>query len=266
MKASVHETLTTIAIDHCGDTLSNAMQTFSKEILRGVVAEDNATPERAFNWHFYRSNEKIPLKCCFFCKTTSKDIFYKRIKKMDEYEKDDKRRYKNLGRILHHIQDMSTPSHVIPIYHGLWIKDHFETFMEKQSNTDSLGKNVVCNMQKKDFKSLYKDAAEATLDYIKNAEYEVNEVDSNGDKTILHLDVFWQDHHQNENPKLKGFGTYGPLHNCFLSTALDNAHCPSIISHKLLLQIHTYICNKAIQDTCDALFYATALDNDLKDF
>jgi len=273
MKACVHKTLTAIAIKRCGEKLSEAMHDFANEILRGVVDEDAITPKRMLNWHFYRSNEEIETKCYMIFNPTSEDIFHKRIKKMNKYGKDDKRRYNNLGRILHHIQDMSTPSHVIPIYHGptlslkdkLNIKDYFEEFMVKQTNTDTLGEKVILGNSQKDFNALYKDAAEATLEYIKTATFELKDVESDGRKKILRLNEFWQNYEQNENPKLKGFGSYGALHSYFLSTTPDFCNCPSNIADGELLKIHTYICNKAIQDTCDALFYASSLDDVLKD-
>ena len=137
--------------------------------------------------------------------------------------------------------------------------------MSKQANADALGEKVVTGNSQKDFNALYEDAAEATLDYIGNTTFELKDVESDGCKKTLYLNEFWQNHKQNENPKLKGFGSYGPLHGCFLSTATDFCNCPSKIAKGELLKIHTYICNKAIQDTCDALFYAAALDDGLKD-
>jgi len=260
MKACVHKTLTKIALQRCGDKLPKTMHKFSDEILRGVEDEDDARPERALNWHFYRSNRKIKTKEYLFCKPTSENIFAKRIKEMNKYGKDDKRRYNNLGRIIHHIQDMSTPSHVIPIFHGGKTRDYFEEFMSKQANADALGEKVVRGNSQKNFTTLYKDSAVATLEYIRNTTFELKEVKTDGQKQTLYLNEFWQNHHQNEDPKFKGFGSYGPLHGCFLSTATDFCNCPSKIAKGELLKIHTYICNKAIQDTCDALFYAAALD------
>ena len=137
--------------------------------------------------------------------------------------------------------------------------------MVKQTNADSLGEGVVTGNSQKDFNALYEDAAEATLDYIGNTTFELKEVKTNGQKQTLYLNEFWQDHHQHEDPKLKGFGSYGPLHEYFVSTATDFCNYPTKIAHGELLKIHTYICNKAIQDTCDALFYAAALDDGLKD-
>lgn len=265
MKACVHKTLTEIALQCCKDKLPKTIYKFSNEILRGVEEEDDPSLQRKRNWHFYRSNKRIKTREYLFFKPTSEDIFSKRIKDMKKHKKDDKRRYNNLGRIIHHIQDMSTPSHVIPIFHGGNIRDYFEEFMSKQTNTDTLEEKVVLGNSQKDFNVLYKDAAKATLDYIRNTTFKLKEVESNGRKKTLFLNEFWQNYEQNENPKLKGFGSYGPLHGCFLSTSPDFCNCPSKIADGELLKIHTNICNKAIQDTCDALFYAASLDNDLKD-
>ncbi len=271
MKACVHKMLTAIALQRCGDKLSKTISKFASEILRGVEDEDDIRPERMLNWHFYRSNEKIKGKKLI--KYTSEDIFAKRITNMKKHKKDDKKRYNNLGRILHHIQDMSTPAHVIPIYHGpsfslkdkFNIRDYFEEFMSKQTNADTLGETVVLGKSQKDFITLYEDAAKATLKYIQNTTFKLKPVKTDEHKQKLFLNEFWQNCEQNENPKLKGFGSYGPLHGCFLSTATDFCNCPSKIAKGELLKIHTYICNKAIQDTCDALFYAAALDDGLKD-
>ena len=103
MKACVHKTLTAIALQRCEEKLSKTIYKFANEILRGVIDEDATTltkPERMFNWHFYRSNDEIATRCYMIFKPTSKDIFLKRIKKMNKYGKDDKRRYNYLGRIL----------------------------------------------------------------------------------------------------------------------------------------------------------------------
>ena len=48
-----------------------------------------------------------------------------------------------VGRILHHVQDMSTPSHVVPVYHGLVVKDRFETHLHQEYLNDDVMTSIM---------------------------------------------------------------------------------------------------------------------------
>ena len=97
-------------------------------------------------------------------------------------EKNSFKRYNKFGRILHHIQDMSTPSHVLPIYHGpkfpLYvslkkIEDHFETFMYKNDDNITLEDVHIPSSDNNinSFFQIYDNAAHEMLEMLKNGFY-----------------------------------------------------------------------------------------------
>jgi hypothetical protein len=254
MKASVHQHLTRLAVDLCSDKLSEPMRRHAETIAKGTVFEDKPTLERILNWHFYRAPDStIPQRRYLFIKPTSEHELRKHIGLMRQYDTDNKERYEQLGRVLHHIQDMSTPSHVLAIYHDHKVEDHFETFVEQHKHTITTESvDFPDDDDLIDLEAIYHRAAEVTADYIDEGAVEVH-----FEETPLHLPLsdFWQSSKISENPKLKGFGTYGKLHTCFASDS-TNAH---VIDHDDLLAIQNDLCSLAIADTCRALLYADSL-------
>ncbi|QUE91514.1 hypothetical protein [Pseudomonas sp. SCA2728.1_7] len=89
----------------------------------GTDAEDSnllTLPLRATNWHFYNRNKK--LEPFWFANRSLDVIFSKRIEKLNELlaepDADPVAVYEQAGRVLHYIQDMSVPGHVVPAYHA----------------------------------------------------------------------------------------------------------------------------------------------------
>ena len=117
MKPTTHKKITKLALEFCKDKLSSKILEHSSNIIQGSDDEDTSNKiSRALNWHFYRTeNSKIPKRVKLLFKTTSEDILNKRINSMNGCDENSDKYYNYLGRIIHHIQDMSTPSHVMPI-------------------------------------------------------------------------------------------------------------------------------------------------------
>lgn len=259
MKPETHKTITRLAIEVCKNRISSNIYENSSYIIQGTEEEDTTELiKRAKNWHFYRANNsKIPqfyrkLKLKF--KTTSEDILEERIDEMSMVDKHSSEYYKKLGRILHHIQDMSTPSHVLPIYHGPKfplqltlgsIDDFFETFMV--NNDDKITFNDTCKNISIDginsYYDIYKHAAE---DMLKNI-LKVNEPIENRPYSL-----FWKHHTEQESDKIKSFGAYGECHNYFEKLPLNNSYS---IKAEYLLDIQEKITTHAIVNTCKALLY-----------
>lgn len=92
-------------------------------LAKGTDAEDSSPRtilQRATHWHFYNRNEKLePL---WLVQRNLDAIFNKRIKKLNELlvkpDADPVAVYEQAGRVLHYIQDMSVPGHVVPAYHA----------------------------------------------------------------------------------------------------------------------------------------------------
>lgn len=94
--------------------------------------------QRVANWHFYNRDGK--LRDSWFANRSLDVIFAKR---NDELEvllaaepRDPVKIYERAGRVLHYIQDMSVPAHVVPIYHVtlplLGGGDSFDAYQPKE--------------------------------------------------------------------------------------------------------------------------------------
>ena len=259
MKPKTHKRITKLALELCKDILSPKILEHSSVIIQGSDDEDTTEPlKRGTNWHFYRTKEsKIPKRVRLFFKTTSEDILNERIDAMMSCDKNSDMFYNYLGRIIHHIQDMSTPSHVIPIYHGpkvplklRWgmINDHFETFMEEND----------CRISIKDVDTQISiDGIEGYEDiYIKSADDMLNNIlKVDEDITDRHYSLFWKHHTEKEYSKIKGFGVYGECHNYFNRLPKNNEYG---ITEEELFNIQDIITTHAIVSTSKALLYANS--------
>jgi len=124
---SNHEAITQQAIyllnySYCLDFITPQE---AKMIIKGNVSEDaNALKglTRAINQHFYN-----PLKANKYWKRIySITVRFERIATRCFKRIDSKKYFKYVGEIIHHIQDATNPSHVVPVYHGPGLKDKFD--------------------------------------------------------------------------------------------------------------------------------------------
>ena len=249
MKPKTHKTITRCAFEYLDTKLSRKMLEHKEEIIQGSEDEDiKDLILRGTNWHFFRSNKKIPHVKYLFCKLTSEDIFLKRIQKMEqEYYI----RYNFAGRVLHHIQDMCTPSHVIPVYHGPkfpvylqkgMIEDNFENFIERHDHRISatLLESPPSIEGLASLEQLYKETAHTMLHNILQVE------------TNKPYDRFWRYHSDQEFDKIKGFGVYGEFEKYFKEGAIpiDDSVDISMLN---LLEIQDRVLKEAIIATCKGL-------------
>ncbi|WP_419174175.1 hypothetical protein [Desulfosediminicola sp.] len=192
---------------------------------------------RATNWHFAphnleRSTLQEPIWSFMEPLTfhiSSDYILRKRSEEMlHEICKQSKRDvFKLLGRVLHHIQDMSTPSHVVPVYHGPLIADSFETYLNKIYLADDMNINTIsANLQISPANltppadttvvDIYMEAGQKTLQFLKS-ENSSFQTERNGVRCNLPWSYFWADkstQHKNGYPTectIGGFGSFGPL-------------------------------------------------------
>ena len=199
-------------------------------VLKGTRYEDNITPSRALNWHFYPANETIvrekrDIFNLITLRPTSDWIVSKRQKKVIQLleEGTSPSLYRALGRVLHHIQDMNTPSHVIPIYHDHDTKDAFESYLvdhwleleRRLVDSEERFGQVMEERYSGDFVSLYNDAGRRLL---KNLEPDgaLFPVTINRDRISVSSIVFWLPYAgaptDNDVPlHIDGFGSFGPL-------------------------------------------------------
>lgn len=243
---------------------------------------------RATNWHFAphnleRSTLQKPIWSFMEPLTVhiSSDYILKKCNKEMQREirkKSPKDVANILGRVLHHIQDMSTPSHVVPVYHGPLLTDSFETYLNKEFLADELNLITISRSLPSSptdltpapgttVIDLYMEAAEKTLQFLKpeNSNFRV---DRNGVQCRLPWSYFWADkstHHKNGYPTecaVGGFGSFGPLGKHF--GTIGEFH---VGDDRLFIQKEVYdeLCTTLVRDMLvNSLRTLFLLESDLR--
>jgi hypothetical protein len=192
---------------------------FRKGILKGAEAEDRPWEiARIAHWHFYRSNDRIePFTPLLQMERDSKGIFLRRVAEMrrllEDPEAEERRVGEALGRVIHHLQDMGTPSHAVPIYHLL--DDRFEGCMVAMLRAGSIRADSDCPVEHVavDPEGIYRDMAEGTLEMIRTQRVRFRRTD--GKLEEFPWSVFWRGWEEKEDPKNHGFGTFGTAQALF---------------------------------------------------
>lgn len=220
----------TLYREHCQPTLSSEA---GGSTVTGVKAEDGLTPTRASNWHFYNRDGQVR-RAWWGAERNLDAVLRQRIreleKRLETREPDPSEIYKAAGRVLHYIQDMSVPAHVVPIYHGPGLKDRVDGY--PPSGGDALRKAVQeelgQNLQERGcewlrpgnpegsssdfFQNLLDSTAQTTL----RAIGQTNSPDAGSERWLK----FWG---SSRNPK--GFAEYGP---CSFEAGIDPETCGGV--------------------------------------
>lgn len=206
-------------------------------VQKGSEDPDN-TPfySRATNWHFYNRNldrDVVEKKVWSFQEPvvfhlSSDHILQERVEQLSREV--DKRSVRDccllVGRILHHIQDMSTPSHVVPVFHGPQVPDSFESYLNTSYLNDygtltassvNLPTLIPVFEKAREYGSvmnIYQSAAQETLEFLDSTSCPALE---NGIPRQLNWNCFWspqESTHPDALPSectFSGFGSFGPL-------------------------------------------------------
>lgn len=254
MHKSDHRHITRFAIDEFAKMCTPQFRAFLEEhgnhLVKGSGVEDNSlSRQRLKNWHFYKpekSENFKPFKFCFLgtIEPSSRPRYEELIRKFQQQHppSSPSRFFNTAGRILHHIQDMSTPSHVLPIFHSpvsFWKEypkrgDCFEDF-SKDVIKNHLGTDEVkepdgeVNSSFKGFMALYDFCAGETFKYLAGSDSKIIGKDSEGVATPITNAIFWEKLSADDAVKkglLPGWGDYGPHEKDFgspLSFKVDTA-------------------------------------------
>lgn len=281
MHAKDHMRLTSKAIEiYRQYSSSNAGERFHDYRRTMMVGskEADTTPvlTRLTNWHFYKADcalEPDSFDLSGLLPTvkfypTSEILLAKRICQLKKEAKKGLSRdfFELVGRVLHHIQDMSTPAHVVPVYHGPKIKDSFETFSAEhikhyvESVEISQGEfEAVASENSGDLMKVYDDAAEATLAALRDSGGRIP-ARLDGEETVIGWEAFWDGSGQAEHEitvfetiKFKGFGSYGPLGKHFAASAVDTPEGRYQIGLQVYKDFYLMILKKAVLDSLRAL-------------
>jgi|GEM_PF-1428036 len=260
------------------------------ELIQGTVNEDGFSIERATNWHFYRSGDDDQFLQPFegFFNITyhpsSRNVVGDHNTKFNAYiqahadgERIDSNDFFNLlGRVIHHIQDMNTPSHVVPVFHGpeffrdfKWEKDHYEEFSRKRLPDYLKPADDQSPFQleiespgslEQGFIDLYDRAAGRALDYLQS---DASKFDATigGKSAKASCELFWEPYDRQNDPNQgkqnRGFGQYGPLEKFFGNDIQEDIDG---VTYKIAFSgyehIYKHFIGSAIADTLTCLMYA----------
>lgn len=165
-------------------------------IVKGNLSEDyNLATKWLRNSHYYNPRKWV--------RTLYRDDAGYRIKYLvRKLQETQEKRIYILGKIVHFVQDVSSPPHVMPIVHGL--KDGFEKFPLTQKDVDTL--QVNCPRQQLFSPEIVlKEHALQTLAQVKKTAFATRD----GEKYEFSWQLFW---HEGLGSK---FGYYGFFGNNF---------------------------------------------------
>lgn len=231
----------------------------AQAFAEGAEDEDNPTPTRGRNWHFYNNGGKIGhyWRLVFFrCNGSNEEIFKKRVEKLQkliEEKASTEDIYAAAGRVAHHIQDMSSPPHVLPIYHT--DEDRFDKY--EPATVPNLATNAICNSLQGNIvtpNELLESAAQATL-----AAVAAPVVFSGGEKIESETWAkFWGG---GSDKKYKGFSIYGAYGNTY-GVRILNADSANRAKYDQTIfdNFFNERRNRAVIDTVQLLRYVDKLE------
>lgn len=199
--------------------------------------------QRAFNWHFYDPGSRLGRSWWGASRSNTERFAGLAEDLVVQPANEPGKIYEYAGRLAHHIQDMSSPPHAVPVYHTT--KDPFDKYATETifSVRPSQASLEALKAERKDIsidllKSILKTAADRTIDKVSKP------VIYNGNEAAADWTGFWR-HHEltgqecREEPKT-GFGCYGK--NVF-GEASDN------FTKEIYLQFYKTQVSYAIEDT-----------------
>ena len=225
-------------------------------IIVGSAREDAPSWQRISNWHFFRSNDQMPIWRGFRFDSRGRVQALQEQLHLCAAEE----RYELIGRLLHHIQDMSTPSHVTPIYHDGLFSDPYEGWLKRQVKSwptapAPLPPNLCASLSADPAKPLdhyYQACAEATLRWLADEGQGVNaEVDGRNER--LPLQAFWPLYSAETKGWLSGFASFGPLGREFGQTDFQAAGHHYRIDEQSYRQLAELLLAKACEESQQAL-------------
>jgi len=266
-----------IFADYCRSDFAALLQRRTKEVEEGAGKEDiSPLYTRITNWHFFKENHKLRPKIIFYgniiplrVTPTSEIILKGRIEQFLQLNSPG-RQAVLLGRILHHVQDMSTPAHAVPVYHGPLLKDSFENYStanikaELQSLAITRAEyDALCAGNKSDIMAIYTNAGHKTLRQLYDNPCSRFEIRGEGNEIKeIGWDLFWRRSGaegdgcaQKPFSKIPGFGCYGPLAEQFGKSWLELSGKSYRIDPEVYRQLHSWVLREQVIDSLRTLIF-----------
>lgn len=201
---SDHRAITTLAFDQfmvCTQLVGHEAD--KKILIAGNLNEDLNLANKWSRWsHFYNPHRKLKMRRR---DAVSRVSFLEKI-----WNKDQKKKIFLAGQMIHYIQDMASPPHVVPVMHSL--NDSFEGLevslaaLQKRSQSCQF-LNTLGQDKNRNFSSLAKALAKETHHKLSIKKFEIL---INQKKYSMNYNAFWQEFLEGDK-----FGQYGLLGNNF---------------------------------------------------
>lgn len=282
MKIKDHMDITDYAVDlywmfsttQLADTLKNNINTI-KEGTKSVSSRRSW--QRTRTWHFFNNENRFkPWRLKLFgafiytvYPTPEQSLRgYVQELRRDISDGITNNSFYLIGKILHLVQDMSSPANVVPIYHSYKRSDSFEIRLNSKMalylsnfhfNQDRFNKVCECGNGSDCIETVYQDAALRTLERIQksNSEFKI-EVD--GETRNAGWDLFWSRRERAgsgycnlKRNLINGFGSYGPLGRHFGQERVEVSSRKYVIRKDIYDNLCNYIVNKSIEDSLRVL-------------
>ncbi len=158
-----------------------------------------------------------------------------------------------LGSAIHHIQDMASPPHVVPVMHGL--TDGFETFVPSQSTMVS---GLSCDQIKKMFHSPLLDLSQILRSTSLRTLAQLSDVkipailikQKNHQRVLIGADSFWQQTTESR------FGKYGNLGNSFGKSLIEVNNISYLVPKAEYEKIKASQWRLAVESTLQAMLWS----------
>ena len=127
--------------------------------------------QRLFRWNYYDRSRQSPGRVLGLLETRMHATFRQTLERLRE-ARDLGRRFTNLGRVVNHVQDATTPAHVVPIFTTRWwrfsVADRFASFAVDEKALQSALGEACASVRGADgtFEELLVSTAERTLESI----------------------------------------------------------------------------------------------------
>lgn len=210
-EGDIHQQLTFLAAQQYNRCVEDLHLPRLTPLQMRYVAKANANRadrswwKRLFRWNYYDRSEQSPRRVLWLIETRIHDTYEDTLRKLAN-ARDLSRRFTNLGRIVNHLQDATTPEHVVPIFATrFWrfsFSDRFNGYPVDEDAVQRALDNDCAAVRGSDgtFERLLVDTADRTLASIK---------DPIGDLPST-WEAFWE-----LDKDADDFGTYGKAGNNF---------------------------------------------------
>lgn len=176
-EGAIHQQLTFIAARHYNRCVAESQLARLTPLQIRYVAKANANRadqawwQRIFRWNYYDRSEQSARRWLWLIETRIHDTYEDTLRRLRS-ARDLSRRFTNLGRIVNHLQDATTPAHVVPIFATrFWrfsFTDRFNSYpVDEEAVVNALGGDCApVRGFDGTFERLLVDTADRTLDSI----------------------------------------------------------------------------------------------------